>query len=205
MQFSRFSRLSFTLAAALLCGAPAITAQTTPQPAAPALLAKFEQEFSSKSAHPGDVISAKVVRELKIQGLDIPKGSKIAGTVTAAQSKKDGKGNSFLAIHFDRVEMKDGKVLPIAGLIVAIGELDNGTGLGPNNVLNRGGAGSTVGDIDAGTDKLPKDEIGDGSTLEGIAMAKNLDASSATELRGIGRDIECDKMTEIKVALFRAH
>jgi hypothetical protein len=169
------------------------------------LLAKFDQEFSSKSAHPGDVVSAKTVRELKMQGLDIPKGSKIAGTVTATQSRKDGNGNSFLAIHFDRVEMNGGKVLPISGLIVAIGELDNGSGLGPNNVMNRGGAGTTLGDTDVGTDKLPKDEIKDGSTLEGIAMGKTLDANRATELRGVGREIECDTWTEIKVALYRAH
>jgi len=205
MQFRRTYAQLFALAVALLCGAAFAASQAAPKPASPMLSAKFEQPFSTKSAHQGDPVSARTLRELKLPNLDIPKGSRIVGVVTAAQSKKDGNGNSSLAIHFDRVEMKDGKVLPIAGLIVAMGEVDNDPGLGSFSVLSRGGVGSDAGtDPNMAVQKSKQDDIPDGSSIQGIALGKSLDSSNASLLRGVGRDIDFDTNTEIKVALFRA-
>ena len=205
MHFWRPGAPLFALAAALLCGSASAASQASSQPAAPALTAKFEHPFSTRSAHPGDPVSARTVRELKLPNLDIPKGSRILGVVTAAQSKKDGNGNSSLAIHFDRVELKDNKVLPIAGLIVAIGEVDNDPGLGSFSVLGRGGVGSDAGiDPNMAVQKSAKDDIPDGSSIQGIALGKNLDSGNASLLRGVGREIDCGTNTQIKVALFRA-
>ena len=205
MQFRRASAPLFALAAALLCGATFAASQAAPKPAAPTLSAKFEQPFSTKTARQGDPISAKTLHELKMPNLDIPKGSRIIGVVTATQSKKDGDGNSSMAIHFDRVEMKDGKVLPIAGLIVAMGEIDNDPGLGSFSVLSRGGVGSdTATDPNMAVQKSKQDDIPDGSSIQGIALGKSLDSSNASLLRGVGRDIDCDTNTQIKVALYRA-
>jgi hypothetical protein len=205
MQFRRGVAPFLALAAALFCSAASAASQAATQPAAPTLLAKFEQPFSTKSARQGDPVSAKTLRELKLPNLDIPKGSRILGVMTAAQSKKDGNGNSSLAIHFDRVEMKDGRVLPIAGLIVAMGQVDNDPGLGSFSVLGRGGVGSDVGlDPNVAVQKSAQDDIPAGSSIQGIALGKSLDSGNASLLRGVGRDIDCDTNTEIKVALFRA-
>jgi hypothetical protein len=184
--------------------APAAPATAAAQPAAPVLVAKFEKLINTKSAKVGDPITAKTVKDLKLKDLDIPKGSKIVGSVASVQSMKAGGGTSVLAVKFDHVELKSGAVLRAEGQIVGIGPApDPGAGLGYSSVLGRGGVGSTPGldpSIGAGTSK---DEIPQGSSMEGVALGLHLTAAGATELHGVHRDIKVDNDTMIKVALFR--
>lgn len=173
---------------------------------APAVFAKFEKPFSTKKAKTGDEITARTVHDLRLKDLDIPKGSRLIGAVTAVQSEKEGNGDSSLSIKFDHVELKSGASLPIQGLIVSIGELSSATGLGPYSAFGRGGVGSTPGlDPNVGMDKNPTDEIPPGSSMPGVALGNRLSADGATELRGLKTDIKFDSDTEIKVALYRGH
>jgi hypothetical protein len=175
------------------------------QTAAPVLLAKFAGNLNTKSAKVGDVITAKTTKPAKTKdGTDIPKGSKLDGKVIAAQSEKDGNGTSSLAIKFDQVETKGGAATPIQGLIVSIGPApEAGGGMGYDSVLGRGGAGSSPGlDPTTGAEHGPASgDLPKGSTLEGVALGTILDASGASELRGIKRDIKIDSSVMIKLEL----
>jgi hypothetical protein len=185
--------------------APAQSAAAV-QSHAPTLAARFVGSLNTKSAKAGDPISAKTVAELKLNDLDIPKGSMIVGSVVSVQSKEAGRGTSSLAIKFDHVEMKGGAALRIQGLIVAIGPVSNSDGLGANSVLARGGAGSTAGidpSIEVGH-AGNRDDIPAGSTMEDVALALHFDPAGATEMRGVHRDIRLDSDVMVKVALFRA-
>jgi hypothetical protein len=194
------SLLISQLALIARCQAPAPAAQSS----APVLVAKFATNLNTRSAKSGDAVVAKTIKDLKLKDLDIPKGSKIVGTVASVQSREDSNGDSSLAIRFDHVELKGNQVLRIQGLIVAIGPApDSGAGLGFNSVLGRGGVGSTPGlDPNAGAEHSGKDELPEGSTLEGVALAKKLDAQGASELHGVHRDIKIDSDVMIRVALY---
>jgi hypothetical protein len=181
-------------------GQPAQTANR-----APVLAAKFEQIFSTKSAKPGDAVTAKTAKDLKLQDLDIPKGSKLMGSITSVKSAKEGNGSSTLAIKFDRLQLKNGAILHVQGLIVAIGAISNSPGLGSNSVLGRGGVGSTVG-LDPSLalgNTGARDDIPPGSTLTEVALGLKFDTNGATVLRGIHREIKIDTDVMIKVALYR--
>lgn len=113
----------------------------------------------------------------------------------------------MLGVRFDRIEMKNEKLLRIQGLIVAIGPApSNETGLGYNSVLSRGGIGSTP-ELDPSivADKYrgDKPEFAHGSTLEGVALATNFDANGATLLRGVHRNIKLNSDVIVRVAMFR--
>jgi hypothetical protein len=174
---------------------------------APLLVAKFEGTLNTKSAKVGDVIAAKTAKDLKLKDLDIPKGSKLVGTVASVQSMQAGGGTSSLAIKFDHVELKSGAFLRIQGLIVSIGPAPElKVGLGYNSVLNRGGAGATPElDPSIASDHYGQDssDLPKGSTLEGVALGLHLNSAGATDMRGVHRDIKLDLGVMIKVALYR--
>jgi hypothetical protein len=176
------------------------------QGAPPVIPAKFEGNLSTKSAKLGDVVTAKTLKTAKLKdGTEIPKGSKLMGKVLAAQSKDDGKGNSFLAIKFDHVELKSGASLPITGLLVSIGPVRDATGLGYNSVLGRGGVGSTPGlDPSVGADApVNRDDtyLPPGSTLPNVGIGLHLDKAGANAMRGVGIDIKLDSTVMIRVEL----
>ncbi len=176
------------------------------QNAAPVLPAKFDGNLSTKSAKFGDVVTAKTLKTVKLKdSTEIPKGSKLIGKVLAAQSKDDGKGNSFFAVKFDHVELKNGGSLPITGLLVSIGPVRDTTGLGYNSVLGRGGVGSTPGlDPSVGADApVNRDDtyLPPGSTLPNVGIGLHLDKAGANAMRGVGIDIKLDSTVMIRVEL----
>lgn len=186
---------------------------TAPQASAPTakgpiLTAKIVGTLSSKKAKVGDTLTAKTLEGAKLpDGGDVPKGSKLIAKITSATSKKDGSGTAILSFRFDQLELKGGKTVPIHGIVTAIGPpLPNGTeGFGQGSVLGRGGQGSSTGiDPNTGLSKpAAKDEndIPPGSTLEGVALGRHLDADWTTALRGVNKDIDLDSDTVIKVQL----
>ena len=199
--------------------APAPVAAAPAQPAGPVLVAKIEKSLTTKNAKVGDVLTAKTLKALKLNdGTDIPKGSKLIAKVNSVQSKQAGNGDSMLTFRFDQAEVKGGGVLNIKGLVVAIGpSLGPKAGLGANSVLARSdsgsnnglgpnqgrGTGSTNGiDPSTGLGRVgPKDEddIPLGSTMEGVALGRHLDADWTTALKGVHTDILLDSDVLIKV------
>ena len=165
------------------------------------VLAKFAGHLSTKSAKVGAVIKAKTLKATKLQnGVELPQGSSLIGTVIAVQSRKAGDDTSSIAIKFDHVEVKGKTAVPIQGLIVAIGPDPNayqGSGFDSTDV--RSGLGTTPG-FGNGANRDDVDIPG-GSSMTGVALGFSLDANGATELRGIHRDIELSPSVLIKVKL----
>ena len=199
-----------TTDAASAAAGPTTQATAPAQTGAPVLAAKIAGNLSTKTAKIGDPVMAKTITTLKLgDGVEIPKGSRVVGSVAAVKSAQDGGGTSALALKIDQVEMKNGKFMRIAGLITAIGPFPDAVGLGYDSVLGRGGVGSTPG-LDPSTGSGPAVNRGDpdiprGSTLEGIKLGGKFDAERATELRGVKRDIKLDSTVMIKVALYRTN
>jgi hypothetical protein len=202
-----------TLAVIALVMSNLAVAQSSPAPqaspltriTAPMLVAKLESTLNTKSAKVGDPVTAKTVKDLKLNDLNIPKGSKLIGSIAAVTSQKDGDGTSALAIKFDQVQLKSGSVLRTQGQIVGIAPTPQSGGLGYDSVLGRGGVGSTPG-LDPTTGayrERDNEDIPLGSAVDGVAVGMHLNASGATELRGAHRDIKLDSSIMIKVALFR--
>jgi hypothetical protein len=174
------------------------------------LAAKLAGNLSTRTAKIGDPVMAKTITTLKLSdGVEIPKGSRIVGSVVSVKSAQDGGGTSALAIKIDQVEMKNGKFMRIAGLITAIGPFPDAVGLGYDSVLGRGGVGSTAG-LDPAIGAGPAVNRGDPdiprrSTLDGVRLGAKFDSEHATELRGVKRDIRLDSTVMIKVALYRTN
>lgn len=84
----------------------------------PTLLVK---PLDSKRAKVGDEVIAKTSVGMKGNGIVIPKGGKVIGHITEAQSRSKGDSQSSLGIAFDKVELADGKWLSIQGIITAVG------------------------------------------------------------------------------------
>jgi hypothetical protein len=191
------------------------------QPDGPVLLAKIAANLSTRNAKVGDVIAAKTLKAAKLtDGTEIPKGSKIVGKVATVASKKAGNGNAMLTFKLDQIEVKGGAVVPIHGLVVAIGpsmapkDLFGATSAvarGTNSQSGTGampaghGPGSSNGqDANAGLGAASaKDEndIDLGSTMPGVALGRYTGTDWTTALQGVHTDIDLDSDVLIKVQL----
>jgi hypothetical protein len=212
------SKLPFiaTVAALALAAAPVLGIAEAASPAAntPVIVAKFTKLVSTKSLKAGDVINAKTLRPAKLtDGTDIPKGSTLIAKVSVVKSKSENNGNSILLFRIDNVELKSGQLVPIHGMVVAIGpSLAPKNSLGAGSVIARGGpgAGDPSGGGGAGLDPsaglgragaMDELNIPIGSTLEGVGLGVHKDADWTTPLEGFKCDIQLDSDVVIKVQL----
>jgi hypothetical protein len=202
------------IAALLIAISPTVSHGQTAAPAAtpapadvPVLVAKISSNLNTKNAKVGDVLTAKTLKPWKLaDGTELPKGSKLVAKVTSVQSKKAGDGDSMLTFRFDEIDVKGGATVPIHGMVVAIGPgLGPKDSIGANSVMGRGGVGSTPGlDPSAGLGKAgarDEDDIPLGSTLDGVALGRHMDADWTTALKGIHTDVGLGSDVLIKVEL----
>jgi hypothetical protein len=206
--------------AALVIAAPPVLGNAQPTaPAAvaantPVIIAKFTKLVSTKNLKAGDVIDAKTIKPYKLtDGTDIPKGSTLIAKVSVVKSKSENNGNSILLFRIDNAELKGGQLVPIHGMVIAIGpSLSPKSGLGAGSVMGRGGygsgdpsgAGGAGNDPNMGLGKAgARDEtdIPIGSTLPGVGLGVHKDADWTTPLQGVKCDIELDTDVLIKVQL----
>lgn len=184
---------------------PAGAAATTP---VPVLEAKFSSSLSTRNAKAGDAVKAKTLKSFKMEdGTELPKGTVLVGKVTTVHSKKDGNGNALLTFRFDEADVKGGAVVPIHGMVVAIGpELSPKNLFGAKSIL-QGGSGAIGGNtIDpsfkqSSAGSMDEDDIPVGSSLQGVALGKHMDADWTTALQGIKTDIDLDSDVVLKVQL----
>ena len=82
---------------------------------------RFQKGVQLKNAKVGDPVSAKLMQDIKVQGeMVVPKSSQLAGSVVEVTPREQGTGVARLALVFDRAILKDGKELPIYGLMRGI-------------------------------------------------------------------------------------
>jgi hypothetical protein len=180
----------------------------------PVIVAKFTKLVSTKNLKAGDVIDAKTIRPAKLtDGTEIPKGSTLIAKVSVVKSKAENNGNSILLFRIDNAELKGGQLVPIHGMVVAIGpSLAPKNGLGGTSVMGRGGFGSgdATGASATGLDPgiglgkagaMDETNIPIGSTLPGVGLGVHKDADWTTPLEGFKCDIQLDSDILIKVQL----
>jgi len=97
---------------------PGAAAQKTTQILIPAHLTT---DLDSRKLKPGDVVVVQTVgKVLLADGKVIPRGTKVVGHVTQAKAQSGGDAESSLQVVFDKIDLPDGKVLLINGVIRAI-------------------------------------------------------------------------------------
>src|SRR6266568_427712 len=119
-------------------GGPAASASAVQlQPVNGELVGKLD----SKSAKTGDSVVVRTKENVKVDGTEIPKGSKLVGTVTGVQARGEGKENAQIAIKFDHAELKGGQNVAIESVIQSVS---------PAESYSSSNAGGSYGDSPAG-------------------------------------------------------
>ena len=97
-------------------------------PAGTSLRAELTSEVSSKTAHLGDPVSARLSEAVMVEGRRaIPAGALVYGTVTEVVSGSHQVGGvPTLALRFDGLEVQPGKVVGIHSTLVQQGKSDTG-------------------------------------------------------------------------------
>ena len=89
-------------------GSAAVTAEMRP------VNGELVNKLDAKSAKAGDPVVVKTTETVKTaDGVVIPKGSRLLGSVTEVQAHGSGGADSHVGIRFDRAELKGGQTLAI--------------------------------------------------------------------------------------------
>jgi hypothetical protein len=172
---------------ALAFGATAIGQAAAPAAAPAAQVAQFDNRIFAeldKTVHvkrvkEGDTVTAHLTAPAKLRdGTELPKGSKLIGTVTEIKVKADKEGPSKLGLLFNKALPKDGKEVPVQLALVTVAphnqqnSVDTLSGGNPMSSTNRVSAGNANASLNQ-------------KTTEGEALSRGLGArapSSATNV-----------------------
>jgi hypothetical protein len=89
-------------------------------------------KLDSKSAKTGDSVEVKTTESVKMAtGTEIPKGSKLMGTVTAVKPHSADNANAEMGIRFDHAELKSGQNVPIQSVIQSVALSSNDAASNP--------------------------------------------------------------------------
>lgn len=100
--------------------------QNTPSPSAPAqvsprISAEFDKLVHAKRVKVGDTVTAHLTAPAKLPGgTELPKGSKLVGTITEVKVKSDSEGPSKIGMLFTQVVPRNGPEMPIKVALVSI-------------------------------------------------------------------------------------
>jgi hypothetical protein len=82
---------------------------------------KVTKTLDSSKLKAGDAITVETLGSFKLpDGTLVPKGSKLAGHVTASKARSKGDSDSELTIAFDKLDVENGKQLSIKGAVQAV-------------------------------------------------------------------------------------
>jgi uncharacterized protein YcfJ len=113
-------------------------------PSGTSVAAEMLQTVSSATAAPGDGVSARVSDNVYADGgLAIPAGSRLYGTVTAAQGLRRVGGRASLAVDFTRLELPSGQTVPISASYSRVGRSETPKDAG--TIAGSAAAGAVLG------------------------------------------------------------
>ncbi len=143
---------------ALMFGATAV-GQAAPPAAAQAaqseqfdnrVFADFDKLVHVKRVKVGDTVTAHLTAPAKLRdGTELPKGTKLIGTITEIKVKADKEGPSKLGLLFNKALPKDGKEISLQLALVTVAphnqqnSVDTLSGGNPMSSINRVSAGTT--------------------------------------------------------------
>jgi hypothetical protein len=181
--FRRFSE--FALISCLLCTAATSQLQPSAVPRATPqfdnrIFAKFDKLVHVKRVKTGDPVSAHLSAPAKLRdGTELPKGSKLVGTITDLKIKSDKEGPSKMGLLFTSVVLKEGGEMPVRMALVTVapplrvGEVDMLSAGNPFSGGNRMQAGSGANTLN-------------NTTNEGEALSRGLGARAPASKTNVG-------------------
>jgi hypothetical protein len=107
-----------------------------------AIAVELTKSLDSRKLKPGDEVVARTTMAYQqANGEMVPRGSRVIGQVTESKSRSKGDAESTLGINFQKIEGRDGKVMPLRATIQAVAppvvsamSMNNG-----NSPMNTGG------------------------------------------------------------------
>ena len=81
--------------------------------------ATLTKSLDSRRNKPGDEVRAKTSEDVVLEGIVIPRNSKLIGHITVATAARR-TADSFMGIVFDRAMLKKGKSIPLSATIQAL-------------------------------------------------------------------------------------
>lgn len=129
----------------------------------------------------------------------VSRGAKVVGHVTQAKALSGGDAESSLGIAFDKIELKDGKTVTIAGIIRALapptdakpGFQDEAAGVGYGDMKQ------TITNSQGGTKWAPVPALYEQS--EGVQGIKDLQLKSDGVITSDGKTVKLDNGSQILV------
>jgi hypothetical protein len=97
-------------------------AQKQARPSASAssnLQAQLQNTLDARNAHVGDEVILKTTQSATVEGVKIPKGTKLVGRVTDVQQRSKNAAASRIGLLFDQIQ-NHGQTTPITATIVSI-------------------------------------------------------------------------------------
>ena len=83
--------------------------------------AEFTKKIDSKDAKVGDEVAARTTAATNLaDGTDLPKGTRLTGTVTSVRAKSSTNNTSHLAFTFDRAVLRDGTRIPLHATLTSL-------------------------------------------------------------------------------------
>ena len=75
--------------------------------------ARLDHTISSGTATDGQIVAVKLDRPVKtVDGVDLPRGTQLEGTITHVQASANG-GPASVSLVFNKAQLKDGKQIPV--------------------------------------------------------------------------------------------
>lgn len=142
--------IAFGVAAVGQAAAPAAAPAAQPAQFDNRILAEFDKTVHVKRVKVGDAVSAHLTSPSKLRdGTELPKGSKLVGSITEIKVKADKEGPSKLGLLFNKIVTKEGKEVPVQLALVTVAphnqqnSVDTLSGGNPMSSINRMSAGTT--------------------------------------------------------------
>jgi len=169
---SRFAQcfVGILLLAAIAVGqAPSPPAASAPQ-ADNRLFAALDKLTHAKRVKSGDAVTAHLIAPAKLpDGTELPKGTKLVGTITDLKVKADKEGPSKMGLLFTTVAPKNGKEMTVAMVLVTVAPQ---TQQGDVDLLSAGNPFSGQNRMQAGTGSNTLNA----TSNEGEALSRGLGA-----------------------------
>ena len=112
---------SILLLSGIAIGQVTGAAAPAPQQADNRIFAQLDKLTHAKRVKSGDPVTAHLVAPAKLpNGTELPKGTKLVGTITDVKAKADKEGPSKMGLLFTTVAPKDGKEMTVSMVLVTV-------------------------------------------------------------------------------------
>jgi hypothetical protein len=174
------SLILITLFASLMCFGQSETANPAPAGAAKAVghgafPVKLTKSLDSSKLKEGEAVEVETVGSFKLpDGTLVPKGSKLAGHVTASKARSNGDPDSQLIVAFDRLNVTNGKQLSVKGMVQAVfPPAEEPAPMMAGKASGAAGGGDAEGPVGILTDSKTGSNMGTNSTPQPAADPKS--------------------------------